>query len=227
VVIEKPEKGAYSILVTAKHFAVGYATQKYSVVISSNGYVQESMTFDTAVTHADLDYDSVTESCHEKKGNLVRMQLEDWMAGVSWNNIFFTISKGSEGSVGETVYIRTFRSNHDVRDSSTNRIDQFSVCLQPDTKYVARITDLVMPDDVSSIHSNVNLVRVIAPDCDIALSSHWQQTSIVIENNQCNECPSSSEVVTVIMMANNTDDDSSDYSWYVTTTRCVFGLYIS
>ena len=218
VLIEDPELGAYTVQVTANRLLVG-TEQTYSIVITSDGYVDESLTSLSVVQPKDLTLNKEQLSCQAKKGHLVRMQLEDWLAGQSWRNVFFTIAKESENSftknsVGETVYIRTFRSNHDVRDATTNRIDQFSVCLDPKVKYVAKILNLATPTDVGSDPKNVKYIRVAAPACNMFLSSHWQQEQLLLSDEGCNVCPPSSKEMQVIMFANVTDDDSSDYSWY-------------
>ena len=219
VLIAEPEKGSYTVQVTAKQFPAG-KEQTYSIVITCDGYVEEAMTSLAPIETKDLTYSSEELDCQEKKGKLVRMQLEDWLAGQSWHDVFFTIAKESvnsftANSIGETVYIRTFRSNHDVRDATTNRVDQFSVCLEPKTRYIANILNLATSDDIGSDPKKVKYIRVAAPDCNIFLSSLWQQEELQISNNGCNVCPSSNSVVQVIMFANVTDDDSTDYSWSV------------
>lgn len=213
VVVRNPEKGVYTVQVTAKHL-IASPEQTYSIIITSDGYVQESMNFDVPVTVGDLTFDDVTMHCHKSGGHLIRMQLEDWNAGQSWHNIYFTIAKETSSSVGETVFIRTFRSNHDVRDSMTNRIDQFSVCLDPKTKYVASMVNLATPFDVDYKTSNTNNIRVTSPDCEMFISSFWPSSQIVIADGQCNYCPPSSVMAIINMFSNVTDDDANDYSWY-------------
>ena len=211
VLIEYPEKGTYTVQVTSKRLLVG-SEQTYSIVITCDGYVDESLNSVAAVQEKDLAYSNQQLACQAKKGQLLHMQLEDWLAGQSWDNIFFTIAKKADfsftrNSVRDTVYIRTFRSNFDVFDAVTNRIDQFSVCLEPNTKYYASIINLATPDDMESDPTDLKFMRVAAPACNMFLSSLWQKEELLLDDQGCNVCPSSNEQVQVIMF------DSSDYSW--------------
>eukprot|EP00602_Paraphysomonas_sp_CaronLab_P004391 CAMPEP_0185032648 /NCGR_PEP_ID=MMETSP1103-20130426/20895_1 /TAXON_ID=36769 /ORGANISM="Paraphysomonas bandaiensis, Strain Caron Lab Isolate" /LENGTH=1029 /DNA_ID=CAMNT_0027568623 /DNA_START=299 /DNA_END=3388 /DNA_ORIENTATION=+ len=214
VVIHKAPKGEYTVHVTCKKLHV-LEEQLYSLVITSAGYVAEEKTSTVSITAEDINYDDDTLSCVAQKGKLIRFQLEDWMVGYSWHDVFFTISKGqtTDRNIGETVYIRTFISNHDRQDSKTNRIDRFSVCLQPRQHYVARINNLASATQTST--ANVKYIRVASPDCNMFLSTFWLQDDIYITSEEvCNQCPSGSTLVQVLMFANVTDDDFKGYSWY-------------
>ncbi|CAE7666512.1 tagD, partial [Symbiodinium microadriaticum] len=78
VLIAEPEKGSYTVQVTAKQFPAG-KEQTYSIVITCDGYVEEAMTSLAPIETKDLTYSSEELDCQEKKGKLVRMQLEDWL----------------------------------------------------------------------------------------------------------------------------------------------------
>jgi hypothetical protein len=212
VVIRKPEHGLYTIHVTTKRLAIG-EEQAYSIVITSNGYVDEAATSVVPVTTEEITRDDATRACDAKGGYLVRMQVEDWNAGDSWRSIFFTVSERTtvSGSPGKSVFIRTFVSNHDRKDAATNRIEQFSVCLQPDVRYIASIDVISEGDDDRA--EAMKFIRVSAPDCYMYLSAYWRQSPIFISNDVCNACPAGSGLVDVVMLANVTDDDYIDYSW--------------
>jgi hypothetical protein len=152
-VIHSPEIGIYELQVISKRLAIG-KQQSYSLVITSNGYVNEISQQMIPINSHDLIFDDATQRCHEENGYLFKFQLEDHMEGMSWENIYFTISKVSQrlfqsdqsnkkskskGNEGEVVYIRTFHSNHDHYDAKTNRIEHFSVCLHPGISYVASL----------------------------------------------------------------------------------------
>eukprot|EP00602_Paraphysomonas_sp_CaronLab_P003300 CAMPEP_0185020344 /NCGR_PEP_ID=MMETSP1103-20130426/2933_1 /TAXON_ID=36769 /ORGANISM="Paraphysomonas bandaiensis, Strain Caron Lab Isolate" /LENGTH=880 /DNA_ID=CAMNT_0027551175 /DNA_START=787 /DNA_END=3429 /DNA_ORIENTATION=+ len=213
VVIHKPEKGVYTVHVTAKKLAMG-SEQLYSIVITSKGYVDESATAVARISAEDLNYDDNTRACMMQGGSLIRLQLEDWKAGLSWRDMYFTLSKMEGSQVGETVFIRTFTSNHDKKDALTNRVDRFSACLQPKTNYIARINNLaamsgeVLPD-------NSKYIRVVSPGCKMSLSSYWRsQTLHISGDGECNRCDNGFSPLRVVMRANVTDDDYAEYTWY-------------
>lgn len=220
VVIYHPSKGEYKVHVTSKQFAYG-DTQRYSIVITSLGYVQESQIVTHPITYQDLTFDAATTACRStsSKAHLVRFQVEDWRAGLSWPNIYFTISQWNEkkSKAEETVYIKTFISNHDRRDAITNRIEQFSVCLESGKKYFSQI-QIISDGDMSLdlIHDNMRYIRVSSPKCNLQLSKYWQSSFIEINSDGvCNACEESKHMkpLELIMLANVTDDDFIDYSW--------------
>jgi hypothetical protein len=223
VVIYRPVKGEYKVHVTSKLFAYG-TNQSYSIVITSlRGYVEEGHVLTTAITLQQLTFDAATTACHSTSptAQLIRFQMEDWRAGLSWPNIYFTISQWNarESKAGENVYIKTFISNHDRRDAITNRIEQFSVCLQKDTKYLAQL-EILSDGDMSEelIRDNMRYIRVTSPTCQLQLSKYWQQSFLVLDHegvcNFCDERWRHEKKLELIMLANVTDDDFVDYSWH-------------
>jgi hypothetical protein len=220
VVINHPVKGEYKVHVTSKQFVYG-SSQSYSIVITSLGYVEESKVTTIPITFEELNFDAATTAClsTSSKAQLVRFQIEDWKAGLSWPNIYFTISQWNahESKAGENVYIKTFISNHDRRDAVTNRIEQFSVCLEKGKKYYSQL-EILSDGDMSEdlIKDNMRYVRVSSPNCNLQLSKYWQ-TSFLELNSEgvCNYCDASKhqKKLEVIMLANVTDDDFIDYSW--------------
>lgn len=220
VVINHPEKGEYKVHVTTKQLSYG-TEQLYSIVITSVGYVEEGKTITQPITFNDLNLDDATRQCQAtaSDAHLLRFQLEDWKAGLSWSNIYFTITELNEKThdEGKTVYIKTFLSNHDRRDAVTNRIEQFSVCLQSSKFYQTKLEYLYDGDmKVDVTQSNMKYIRVSSPQCNIQLSYYWQKNTLkVLPDGTCNPCNKNTDKkMELIMLANVTDDDFIDYSWY-------------
>ena len=218
VVINHPERGEYKVHVTSKILAYG-TEQLYSIVITSDGYVVEEDTVTHPITLADLNLDDATRQCQSvsSDSHLLRFQLEDWNAGISWSNIYFTIIELNEKTreEGKTVYIKTFLSNHDRSDAVTNRIEQFSVCLQSSKLYQTKLDILYDGDmNLDVIQDHMKFIRVSSPQCNIQLSNYWQKNTLQITSNGiCNECNPNNQKLELIMLANVTDDDYLDYSW--------------
>lgn len=219
VVINHPEKGEYKVYVTTKQLSYG-TEQLYSIVITSNGYVEEDKTNTRSITFADLNLDDATRQCQltAPDAHLLRFQLEDWKAGLSWSNIYFTVTELNQKTheEGKTVFIKTFLSNHDRSDAVTNRIEQFSICLQSSKLYQTKLEylyDSELKNDLTQ--TNMKFIRVSSPQCNIQLSNYWQTNTIQITSDGvCNPCNKlNDKKLELIMLANVTDDDFIDYSW--------------
>lgn len=217
MVIHNPEIGKYQLQIVAKRFPVGRA-QTYSLVISSRGYVDVSSSHTLGISFHDLTPDS----CAKERGHLIRFQLEDFMQGSSWEDMYFTISRGStvlRPGEGEVVYIQTFYSNHDRQDASTNRIEHFSVCLHPETHYVASIKIMERLEqgpknlNKTQIEKRMKFIRVSSPECYLYLTYYWNHVPLFINGDGgCNHCYlKKSSLVDVIMTTTNTFDD--DLTW--------------
>jgi hypothetical protein len=249
VFIPHPALGEYKVYVTSKQFprlssspssssseSTTPVQQPYSIVITSMGYVNEQATSTQPIASQDIIADITTTLCQQRSPNhhLVRFQLEDWRAGLSWSNIYFTISEWNDklSQKAETIFIKTFLSNHDRRDAVTNRIEQFSVCLESSKKYFSELQ--IIPDDGGGgevgetvkgqkegegddvTKENMKFIRVSSPQCQLQLSKYWQNSFIELNKmGRCNVCERSQKRKTLelIMLANVTDDDFVDYSW--------------
>jgi hypothetical protein len=123
---------------------------------------------------------------------------------------YFTI--GQVSGNGDLAYIGTFQSNFDRADAVTNRIEQFAMCLYPGVHYVAKLVNIESSNQPTT---NMNLIRVASPMCNIFLSGNQLSQSLMISNDKvCNPCGSGNTLLQIVMMANVTDDDADDYTWY-------------
>lgn len=128
---------------------------------------------------------------------------------MSWLGVYFTIGEASGN--GDLAYIGTFQSNFDRADAVTNRIEQFSVCLYPEVRYVAKLVNIESSDQPTT---NLNLIRVASPMCNIFLSGDQLSQNLIIDKwKVCNPCAEGNTLLEVLMLSNVTDDDVDDYTW--------------
>eukprot|EP00602_Paraphysomonas_sp_CaronLab_P006942 CAMPEP_0185025224 /NCGR_PEP_ID=MMETSP1103-20130426/8265_1 /TAXON_ID=36769 /ORGANISM="Paraphysomonas bandaiensis, Strain Caron Lab Isolate" /LENGTH=1079 /DNA_ID=CAMNT_0027558375 /DNA_START=206 /DNA_END=3445 /DNA_ORIENTATION=- len=211
VVIEEPMVGQWSVEVVANSLAVG-DNQKYSIVITSGGSVQETETNinPIPVSTDDVLVDDETETCMRKQHSgesafqLVRFQLEDWDAGNSWRGLYFTVlhSDGSE------AFNCTFIQNNVTDNSVDNRVYQCAACLEEDETYTAYL------DTSAAFKNQAQYIKVSSQCSGVFLSKQQEQMAMTLSNGKCNACPEGSTELQALMYANVTDDDSADYTWY-------------
>lgn len=207
VVIETPEIGTYTVEVIGNFFPTQGGIQHYGIVITSGGLVLESQT--TGAVHidpSDIKKSQEEMQCYAQSNSsqLVRFQLEDYAAGVSWTNLTFSVFSGT--TVVDTCQ---FISNSVAMNSKYNRIYQCALCLTAG-EYLAQLPIGEIPVEYRGY------VRVAAGSCDGVFLSQYQEQALMnlTSNKQCNPCPYNSSRVGVLMMANVTDDDYTEYSWY-------------
>jgi hypothetical protein len=209
IVVSKPELGKYQVAVTAKYL-VGAGLQKYSIVITSGGYVAENERVLVPLAVEDLLWEDIKESCKESDGVLIRFQLEDWLAGKSWSSNQLRLAINDTSTAGE-VGSCTFPPAQNDHLADFTRIFQCDVCLKDSSSYMASLT----PYLIDNVTEAAQPVRVSSPFCNAYLSVWQQSVPIVLANGECNTCVLSNgnTVLEVLMVANVTDDDVEDYSW--------------
>lgn len=211
VVIDAPEKGEYSVSVMAKKFGAA-EVQPYSLIITSDGYVHEDRTATRNITALDINYDDDTMRCAAAGGMLVRYQMEDFQAGMSWMGVYFTISKVDlHGRRGELVYTSTFDSNHDNSIAVTNRLLQRSVCVQEGVDFIAEINT----NSAGDIYHSAQFLRVVIPECKVFLSDFQKSARLRVDNGVCGKCPVDATSVAVVMESFVLNDDLKEFSWYL------------
>lgn len=206
IVLNNPLTGNYKIFVQSKVFAIP-DNQKYSIVITSNGYISESKFKSEKISIDDI---STTDPCSTIANTKhVQFQLEDWESGESWidNSISMSVIDSKTSVLHSEC---KFTSNEDQQKAEFTRTSQCSLCLSISGEYDVQLRvnqSLETKQDIPVV------VRAVSPQCDVYLSSYQQSGKVSInKNGDCNIC-SSGSYVTVTMYANVTDDDESQYSW--------------
>ena len=228
VQVKSPSIGVYEVQVLAHSLPVfDTDDQHYSIVISSEGYVQEAETTTEPISFDSNDHNSIPSLCgNSSAGNgmtFVRFQLEDWQAGLSWNNEpLLTVVKNNFiplGDKGNERYLSndedfavncTFPPNSQTQMSSSNRIHQCGVCLDNGSSYTVTL------DTDSAFNHSSQYIRVSSQYNDVFLSQYLKHTVLDVDaDGVCNSCMGEgySEVV-VLMLSNVTDDDYVEYSWH-------------
>ncbi|CAE7438589.1 tagC, partial [Symbiodinium microadriaticum] len=222
VVIDTPMIGVYEVSVIAKQL-VG-PSQTYAIVISCDGYVDESQTSGMVpVDQSNVNYEEDTVHCLRQQQfdgpefQLVRLQLEDWDMGASWENMSVWVYESNEdGDKLGSAFNCTFIPNADRNVSASNKIFQCTACLESDALYVAELA--LSPDAPAGAALNMQHVRVATPDCyNVFLSNFQPIVPMQLSGSDCNACGDGSLVMNVLMFSNVTDDDSADYTWFVGT----------
>jgi hypothetical protein len=209
VVIDKPEKGDYAVSVMAKKFGAS-DVQPYSIIITSDGYVKEDRTSTRNITAMDINYDDDTMRCAAAGGLLIRYQMEDFQAGMSWMGVYFTISKlTAHGERGQLVYTSTFDSNHDSSIAVSNRLLQRSVCVEQGVDLIAEIN----MESAGDHYDQGQFLRVVVPECNVFLSAFQKSAKLRIDNGICGNCPDDTTSVAVVMESFVLNDDLKEYSW--------------
>ena len=195
--------GTYVVDVIAKQL-VSSLSQKYSIAITSGGYVEEQKTH-TAVKLSELMWETGHDECVKNSQVYIRLQLEDWKSGVSWQGIHLDII----GPSGTLVYNCTFGSNTRRHVASFSMTKQCSVCLPDDATYSMSIN----PQPLTTTSTSPELLRVSSPDCQVYLSQWMPSSTLTLQNGICNNCTYGNTPLEIVMLANVTDDDVQDYSW--------------
>jgi hypothetical protein len=212
VSIGVPEVGEYVITVTAKQLAVG-TSQDYGIVISSHGYVVENKMATSTISYSDIVKSEEEITCGN--GNqIIRIQLEDWQMGDSWNNIYVEIDDSSK----TMMFNCTFIPNKETDSAYFNRIRQCSACLPDNHDYSVKINSVESPS------ADLSQIRAVIPQCNIFLSDEQISGTMSLTDSGCNICPSTHSLLEVHMFANVTDDDDEDYTWY--TFSSLFLTYV-
>jgi hypothetical protein len=218
VFVPAAEMGDWTVVVVAHELAVG-TSQDYSIVISLNGAVQESLTnVDPVAAEAiylNTNLEELECMANGPDYSLHRFQLEDWLTGDSWTGVPFNILNGEDQT---TAYSCNFVPNSVTENSADNRIFQCAACLQ-DGVYVASV------DTSAAVNGTGKYMRVSGQCNDVFLSDRQQEAPFELSEGQCNACPIGSTVLQVLMFANVTDDDSVDYTWYGDAYYTIYNVY--
>ena len=218
VLVPEAEMGEWTVVVVAHELAVG-PSQDYSIVITLNGVVDESLTNIDPVAAEALYLNTNREELEclttGPGYSLHRFQLEDWLTGDSWTGVPFNILNEGDRS---TAYSCNFVANAVTDTSVDNRIYQCSACLE-DGVYVASVNTSASPN------GNGKYMRVSGQCSDIFLSNRQEEARFELLDGQCNVCPIGSTLLQVLMFANVTDDDSADYTWYGDAYYTISNVY--
>ena len=251
VQIKSPLVGVYQVVVLA-HMLPASVTgrQHYSIVISSHGQVLEGRTTvdpistkEEEVGGGEAERDKSALHCADAIDGtpqvLMRFQLEDWQAGLSWHkqplftmvkNIFHVFGSESESGVSsagagngagavvmeqppdseDIFYNCTFTPNSETQLSTSNRVHQCSVCLESDASYTIYL------DTDRAFNDSSHLIRVSSQCNNIFLSQFWKHEILEVNSwGECNPCLGESQsTIEVLMLSNVTDDDFEEYSWH-------------
>jgi hypothetical protein len=206
--------GDYVVEVLAHHLIENdllIDAQSYGIVITSQGEVQEALTSTTPISidSSDLSAGESSATCTSSNEVLVRFQLEDYAAGLSWEKLYVIVSEYITGELHPSpVYNCTFASNSKTQTSESNRIYQCTACLKDNTSYVASL------DTSQASNNGSSVIRVSNSQCNnVFLSSYQEMADLTLWNGKCNVCGDKESEVEVTMYANVSDDDFSEYSW--------------
>lgn len=186
--------------------------QTYGIVITCQGEVLESLTSTSPIVDlSDLPTGESSLTCIGTDEVLIRFQLEDYAAGLSWEGLELVVSEYIPDELHPSpVFNCTFAPNKLTQTSDSNRIFQCTACLRDNTSYVATL------DTSLASNNGGSLVRVSNSQCNnVFLSAFQEMMDLTLSNGKCNACLESEATVQVIMRANVSDDDFSEYSWYV------------
>jgi hypothetical protein len=219
VVIMFPMIGEYKILIQSKIFLSQYLIQNYSIVITSNGSINENKFHSNLIqdTSSSSSCSDTDDNDNKNKKTIILFQLEDWYAGESYENNSISLLVIDQ-KTGILFAECQFLSNEIQKKAEFTKTSQCQFCLNIKTLYTTQLSigqSVVTTPPPAAAAAIPSVIRAVSPQCNVYLSSFTQSNSLEInDNGDCNLCSSNGFLI-VTMYANVTDDDESQYSWFV------------